>query len=1144
MRLTAILIPSLALLSLAVLPAQAADEVRAWGPDGPPSVSRIHGDLLRAQAGRVVDDGAPGVQERRMAGEKAPGLLNVILMRCDFSDSLMLGRHGEVPGDFPPPTQSEIYFSAHDSVFFDHLMGQVRDYYADVSGGALNIDFTIHPEVVNLPHPMSYYGNHPERGEQPVVLADALVRALDDDIDFSLFDTFVVVHAGAGEETDIYGQNSEQIFSTYLDPADFAAAHEDGVIDHPFIPSGDFPDSNGVDRVLILPECEHQDPIGFFGSLGVYCFEFGLHLGMLSLSDFTPAGRPDSQGIGEFGLMGYGLFNGFGFIPPHPVAFNKLLMGWIDPYSLDPGSPVTGRLVPSERPADPLACARVDITGQEYWLLSYRLQDRDGNRIFSFPDDKNGNNIPDFWDADSPTGDGRPELGAHFDVATDSLEILVGAEWDFYMSEWTDTQQGVMIKGTGGGIYIWHIDEGVVSEVFDSETNLFNADPNRKSVDLEEADRIQDLDSNQASTHMLGWDQDTFRGEGATEFGPATLPPTDTAAGAATGITFRDFSDVVADSTAYPLYLVGNDTVWGLAYADIMTFDLMTSIDPGVGPVVAGRREFAPGTDLRGSHVLVAHLDGAQAQGQIVLGANGGQVFVLDGDLENYLPGGTPGVIDPFAVGMHAGVAADWNLPPAVGDIDHDGEPEIVLTTADGIYAFNRDGSSVIAQAPGSRGIYSGLQDCILPPVLLPFDYFATDEDTLLAVVCAVDRANGETFLTFRFGPGASAAPDWGLGPVEVRAPPVLVDRYVVVAFADTSVGEHGVAVMNQFPASLPDKAVRMDLPLGIEPGPFPPAVGVVPGSDPAAPVYYVMVTDDQGRGETVFFGPGFQEAGPGHKWTGDVAVHSPLAPGGTFVGDGRLGRVGHGGDWRTGWPQVPATPFSIPEKGWAASPLVAHLPAAEPPLNQYVYQVPDGRLFAFSTQGETVIGWPLGGPASSAGSPALGRILGDNLSDLVAIGTFDRITGLDGEGLTTQPISNVTVWQDIAAMDPLWPMWGGNSWRNGVYDLGARSSVPGVASGTGLVPGSHICYPSPLLRGPLRVRGKVRAPARARVFVYNLEGEPVVSTGWRDVVAVDYFEVEVDLAGAVSGLYLCRLVVETDGTGTDQSVVQFAVVR
>mgnify|MGYP000706481267 CR=1 FL=1 len=44
-------------------------------------------------------------------------------------------------------------------------------------------------------------------------------------------------------------------------------------------------------------------------------------------------------------------------------------------------------------------------------------------------------------------------------------------------------------------------------------------------------------------------------------------------------------SDVVADSTAYPLFVAGTDTFWGLAYADTMTFRL--DLDAETGPVPA-----------------------------------------------------------------------------------------------------------------------------------------------------------------------------------------------------------------------------------------------------------------------------------------------------------------------------------------------------------------------------------------------------------------------------------------------------------------------------------------------------------------------------------------------------------------------------
>ncbi|MFT7698352.1 MAG: M6 family metalloprotease-like protein, partial [Candidatus Krumholzibacteriia bacterium] len=581
-------------------------------------------EMLRTQSVPLRGQGAPDVQRLRLGGQMAPPTLEALVMMCDFSDSLLLGRFGEVPGDFPPPQQTDRLYAAHDSLFFDHMMSKVSDYYTTVSGGKLKVNYTVHPRVVNLPEPMGFYGNHPEEGDQQLLLAANVVERLLAEIDFTLYDTYILVHAGAGEETDILANSPEQIFSTYLNPDDFALAVEDGILAQPYLPAPGFPEGTGIDRVLILPETEQQDPVGGFGggfgSLGVYCFEVGLHLGMLSLSDFTPSGRPDSQGIGQYGLMGFGLFVGLGFIPPHPCAYNKLLMGWIDPYEADASAFGTYGLTPANNPESPTASARVSITGQEFWLLEYRLQDPNGDRRYSFADDKNGNGLPDFWDADSETGDGRPT--GKFDAATDSLERVIDAEWDFAMSE--NSARGFGELGWGSGVYVWHIDEGVVLDVFSEPRNLFNADPNRKSVDLEEADGIQDLDSRQPSPFALGGDNDSFRGEFANTFSPTTLPRTDTSGGAYTGIIFSEFSPVVADSFLTPLFIdANNDTFWAFDYADTMKFTLQTELS-GAGPVLAARREFPAGVDLRGSHVLLGDLDQLGGTSEIILAGRAG----------------------------------------------------------------------------------------------------------------------------------------------------------------------------------------------------------------------------------------------------------------------------------------------------------------------------------------------------------------------------------------------------------------------------------------------------------------------------------------------------------------------------------------
>ncbi len=1109
---------------------------------------RAISDLVWDRSQPLRDDGARSLQQRRLAGEKAPATLNAIVMMCDFADSLMLGRLGQVPGDFPPAMQTDRHYAAHDSVFFDHMLSKVADYFWTVSGQKLTINSTVHPRTVNLPEPMSFYGNHPEEGDQHILLTSQVVDSLSSEIDFSAYDTIILVHAGAGEETDILSDSPEQIFSTYLDPADFAAAAEDGLLDQPYLPAPGFAPGMGIDRVLILPETEQQDAIngfgGGFGSLGVYCFEVGLHLGMLSLTDFTPSGRPDSQGIGQYGLMGFGLFVGLGFIPPQPCAYNKLLMGWVDPYDADATVATRYGLTPAGLATGPWPCARVSLTGQEFWLLEYRLQDPNGDRRYSFGDDKNGNGLPDFYDADSDSGDGTPT--GKFDPATDLLERVIDAEWDFAMSENNERVFGEL--GWGSGVYVWHIDESVILDVFDAPSNLFNADPQRKAVDLEEADGIQDLDSNEPSAFMIGSDDDSFRGEFAHEFLPTTRPRTDTASGVGTGIEFRDFSDVVADSFLALLF-VDNEGIeyWAFDYADTMFFTLQASTGSATAPRLHARRDLPVGTDLRGSHVLVGNLDQLGGSDEIILAGHAGEVFVLDGDLNEFLDrDADPATLEPFVVGTRGGVPVAWNLPAAMGDIDGDKIPEIVLTGAGGVYAFASDGTAVRDAEFGSFGFYFEVMGCVLPPVLVPVTATLDSKaDAAAAVeVLVVEQGPAGARLIFLSGADATEISSVPLGQGLVPAPPAMIDRFVVTAVADTGSGSHFLNVVERVSSILPVEPRQLVLPLAGTPGALPLVLGVTIESDPDDPVYFVSVIDTAGHGETLFFDNDLSSPRAPLPWPDHLVVTSPIGLGGAFVAEDVLGRVGHGGDWQTGWPRRPLLGGLAGDAAWQGTPLVARLLNSPHNLDQFVFPTRDGRLFATGFQGEWEQDWPLAGPAASSGTPALGRLTGTVDADLVAIGTYDRITGTDGAELSTVPTASVSIWRDVAVVDPVWPMHGGSIWRNGAYDLSSWTSGLAVASGSGLVSGSHFCFPSPLQSGNLKVSGRVRSAARAMVVVYNLEGEKVRETGWREVGAVDPFVIEIDLPGAVTGLYLCRLVVDTPGQGTDQSVTQFAIVR
>ena len=241
-------------LLLLILLVAASSALAAAGPGVPApdprgAIPAAVREMLALKMAPTHQDGSAALQRARLAGQRAPASLNAIVMMCDFSDSLLLGRYNPLePGDFPPPAQQGLYYAAHDSIYFDHIFGDVADYYHDVSGGLFTFNYDVHPRVVNLPQPMGYYGNHPEEGEQSVLLSATVIDSLDGEIDFSAYDTFVLVHAGAGEETDILGNSPEQIYSNYLDADDFVGAFEDSLLVQPYIASDDFPAGRGSTR--------------------------------------------------------------------------------------------------------------------------------------------------------------------------------------------------------------------------------------------------------------------------------------------------------------------------------------------------------------------------------------------------------------------------------------------------------------------------------------------------------------------------------------------------------------------------------------------------------------------------------------------------------------------------------------------------------------------------------------------------------------------------------------------------------------------------------------------------------------------------------------------------------------------------------
>lgn len=1081
---------------------------------------------------------APSAQRRRLDGLKAPAALHAVAIMVEFADSCFYGRQDLFDG-LPTSTQSSIYYAAHDSLYYAHLLQDVADYYDSASGGRFALNVTVHGRVVELPDGMAHYGNHPEHGEQPFLLAADAIADLDLEIDFTQFDTVILIHAGAGQETDILRNSPEQIYSTYLGPDAFRWAVEDSIIALPYIPAAGFDEGDGVRRVLILPETQFQDPYegfsGQFGSLGTYCFVVGLRLGMLSLSDFTPRGAPDSQGVGQFCLMGYGLFSAGGYIPPHPCAFNKKLMGWLQPYQVDPDLGETWTLFPSAFTAHEQAAARIDLTGSEYYLLEYRLQDPDGNNRFSFAGDLNGNNIPDFYDHRNPAS-GEPV--DFFDPDTCVRERLTGAEWDFFLSDNPARAPGV--KGAGSGIYIWHIDEGVIRDAFGLRQNLFNADPKRKSVDLVEADGIQDLDSREPSPYWLGGDDDSFRGEGTAAFGPDTVPATTTNGGVRAGLWIDQISNVVVDSAH--VFHAGTDSQYtGILYAESMTFRCWREAPAEGAPRLLAARDL-PGVDMQASHLLAAPLDGDAASGRpvFVAAADSGRVYAWTAELLEWLDhDDDPSTFEPLARGTDSGAQpVCWHMPATAGKFDP-GRPglQIVLSAPEGLYAFDQDGTPL---AVGQGGTDQGLiaaRPVVMPPVLLPLQEGGKLLDTVVACVVVGPFAipGSPWYLEFLDHTGQDVCPPVSL-PGRPSAPPVHADRilYVTLEMPD----ERGALAAISWPVpGRSEPLLLWQVLLDVIPGPHPPLV--------APPLILVGAVD--GSGQTIRLVEDIAEVMP--PWAADVAVAGPMGPGGAFNGHDLLGRIAPSGVWQTGWPRRPLPAV----RAGAAQPLGLEWRASgagTEPILFHLFGARDGRLYLTDSTGSVQSGWPLAGPADLMATPAIVATTANDRDDpgllLMVAGTTPQISGVGFDeqehaaALEKRAVARLRSWVWPAEGPPLsvgdvGVMYGGSPWRGGAVPA-LEAMPPGMAKD---LAASHVCYPQPLTTDVLKVRGHVARDATARATVFNLLGEKVRETGDAQVLGGAPFELEIDMRGVASGLYLCRL--QADGL---TSVKRIAVTR
>ncbi|NIM18957.1 MAG: T9SS type A sorting domain-containing protein [Candidatus Latescibacteria bacterium] len=1053
--------------------------------------------------------------------QAAMDTLRLVAIQVQFADSLMGGQ----PGSRRPQLR--------DSLFFANELEHLTDYYRGASRNYLTVAWEVTSRLYTLPKAMGYYGKDGEEETRVVEMVQTVIDSADDDVDFSLFDAVVVIHAGAGQETDLADDSREQIWSSFYDLDDIDHAFPDSTV------SGlATNDSLGgmpffVDNFLALPANASQDGV-IIATLGIWAFETGSRLGLLPLFDSTPAGFPDSRGVGSFCLMSYGLFNTASFIPGFPCAFNRILGGWLDPVFVESGGHFRLRDINSPANGD-TACLKIPVTESEYFLVVNRVHDTNFDSLFTFGD-LDSNLVPDNPDS------------------------LLGAEFDFFLTDVTNPQ---VIKrdpdfknmfrryvSTGSGIYVWHIDEMVIREAL--ETGFLPNDfVSRKSVDLEEADGVQDLDGVADQSFSFGSHWDSFRAGHIDHFSPDTDPASNAHSGARTGIRVSGITS--------PAPYMECDVSFSLPYSERRIRWEATA--PGQPPTPV-------------------NLDGGDST-EVVILADTGLVYVFKADGSEYVDqDADPQTIEPFLTVP----GAVWTGPPAFGDIDGDLDLEIVASSKDGrLFAWHDDGSEVFDGDgnPSTEGVLYAGSTMVAPPLL--YDIISGTANR----IAIIEREGDSLAVSFIDDTGNKVFPFiWpGSEPAKFQAQfasapavanigvPNLVHANLAVAWADTvdgvygisflplelqpaesSVGEHSVfgSAFELLPA------VTFPLPEGIdvEEMIFSPVAAGDLDADTFDEVVLALP-----NGELVTYSYGAFARGREPLSIAALRGNNPSAPAlGDVDNDGTLEIAlwdddffylfKHNGALYTNWPKpalsvefldLPPLSFDNLHK----SPLIGDINGDG--AVEILFPTSQGAVRAFHNDGSTVAGFPRPAPALLDATPSLSDIDGDGEVSLLAVGTLAALEGRDGvrDTLITSNVAILSVQSfpgSQATDDQFWAMY-----QNSVDRRGRTRALEPLQQSPALVEaGSFMIYPNPVTGAEVRVRVTLNQSATVGVEIYNLEGERAFSHEFAanpSGVIQTPFDEALDVSSLKSGIYFLRLSVSGSSESTAE-VKPFAIKR
>ena len=413
-----------------------------------------------------------------MQAQPAAPEYDVVALRVEFKPDTTRFTTGD--GTFSGlswPVESRVDPLPHDAAYFGAHLAFLEDYVEVASGGRTRVRTHLIDTVIQVSQEMGAYSPHgmeadsdPERRrlarlvEEAWQLADRLAT-----LDVAGLDpartAFMIFHAGIGRDVELTGtaltKTPLDLPSLFFSEAALAGLGVSG-LSFKGLP---------VTQTAVIPRTETRAGVNAITEAPIL-LELSIN-GLLAASFFNYLGVPDlfntqtgESGIGPFGLMDpLGFFAFRGLFPPMPTAWTRMSLGWVEPWELVSGEEFS--LAAGE-------VARASITESEYFLVENRVREPQEQGV-----------TLEIWNHSGYSNvsiDALSDTFNRFNVEDFPGGVVTGvSHYDWALPGW-DAEDNEY----NGGMLIWHVDERRLQQGV-------NDDPDRRAVDLEEADGAQDI---------------------------------------------------------------------------------------------------------------------------------------------------------------------------------------------------------------------------------------------------------------------------------------------------------------------------------------------------------------------------------------------------------------------------------------------------------------------------------------------------------------------------------------------------------------------------------------------------------------------------------------------------------------------------